>query len=1266
MSRFDCLTIVVFGFSQCQGYSASSISTYNERGEFLPHFYSDKHLLTVPIAREHSTVSDPLKVWINQLRRQLQKLLWLHGVCWVLIVFCGVTFCCGLFDWGVRTSDTGTRLILFGLVVSAVSWVSFHFLLRPLNKKFSDTDLALIVEKRFPRFQDRLASTVQFQEGHTNSAVGSPELQQLVIAEAVSQIQKIKVNDVLEIRDVKRVTTGAFFACVFSALFVLCNQSLTAVALNRLFLPLSDQPWPQQTVLQFLNSEFEPIVYDPADPLRVVRGQRFELFIENRRGELPESVLLEYRISDGKPIQETPRRTSLADNRGQVRDVFATSIPATHGPVWFRALGGDDRQMAWHELQVVPPPALQQLQVSLRPPAYTGRASLQLPAGVGHLEAIVGTQVNFSAKSSKPLRSATLVVKNQRPQKLLLSKDRKTFQASFPISEPGISTYRLDLIDYQGFENIDTPRYEIRAIADTVPNIVLERPESDMQVTAQAVLPLKVIVLDDLGVSSVSLIHQLTSESDSRNRVLDLFNRDDRPAELSIEQEWNLAELPLTEGMQIVFHIEATDDFDLGDPHIGQTQSRILTVVSYDQKRRELETRYNDLLAELEKNSRSQEQVRDQVQSLQVQLNKARQLRTGDIDLFKRLELDQRKISTALNHEQDGIEQKVLELLSGMDHHKIVDSGLSTRLNELNSLLASLREKELSVIEQFMTQLRKSFVSTPTPLKPEQADPKKFNPSKANALDEQLLALDQTQEHQTAVLEALNGVLEKSAEWTAFRKLSDSLNDVIDRQKSIRQETTGLAAKTLTKAIEELTIQQQADLARLAARQQNLAPQLEKMKDRLEKSLSQDALKNSGESETLQDFRDSLEQSATADLMNRAVKDLEQNRIGQASSGQQQIEDNLAELDAILKNQSTSDQKTLVKKLQEAESELAKLARRQADLFEKMKKSQNNSVKGQQDIAKLKDEQQAIRKAAAPLLRKLRRLQAFDAKDSLNRATQRMRSAEAEIEQNSTDQAEKHQQESIDDIEQSQRELANLRQREEQRLAFELLEQLAGELKGMIAREEELISQTLRLKELYQNKGRWSRSDLKSIRDLAQSQLQLSSGTEMLVEQLDEIKIYALALKAAARQMALVASRLKARTIDGRTVQLEQFVKVRLLNLMQSLAEQLDGPGSPQQPGASQTNQSENAEAQKGVPYLLQLRILKDLQLELNARSQQLSTWLQTAGELSKEQQEELDLISLEQGELADLAKTLAHEIQKPFEAEQNQPDGGGGCVPSI
>ena len=139
----------------------------------------------------------------------------------------------------------------------------------------------------------------------------------------------------------------------------------------------------------------------PEKPLRNVQGQPLDLFVVNVRGPLPQPVLVEFRQRGRLPQSEPLRMVPLRDSADQSREAAAIRLPIDEGAIEFRAVGGDDREMPWHELRIVPPPKLESFRVEIVPPKYTGEAATMLPEGATQVRATVGSRVRVTAKASR-------------------------------------------------------------------------------------------------------------------------------------------------------------------------------------------------------------------------------------------------------------------------------------------------------------------------------------------------------------------------------------------------------------------------------------------------------------------------------------------------------------------------------------------------------------------------------------------------------------------------------------------------------------------------------------------------------------------------------------------------------------------------------------------------------------------------------------------------------------------------------------------------
>jgi hypothetical protein len=262
----------------------------------------------------------------------------------------------------MRNFDDPVVRLIFGLaILGGTAWVVRRHLVGPLQVRLTDTDLALRIEDRYPGFQDSLASTVQFISSGADPRIGSPALQQAVVTRTLERLDGLDCDDVVDAREVRRIAAIALGVCLVAILLAGLNRTLTAIALRRILLPFSAPSWPKQTNLQLLNADLVPLAPDAEHPLTIARGDTFKVLAENTSGHLPSRVTLEYRLADGKTAVEAMRPKTANDARGERHEVAEGQLLAVRGNVDFRAVGGDDDQMPWHRLLVVPPPAVEKL-----------------------------------------------------------------------------------------------------------------------------------------------------------------------------------------------------------------------------------------------------------------------------------------------------------------------------------------------------------------------------------------------------------------------------------------------------------------------------------------------------------------------------------------------------------------------------------------------------------------------------------------------------------------------------------------------------------------------------------------------------------------------------------------------------------------------------------------------------------------------------------------------------------------------------------------
>ena len=1265
----------------------------------------------------------PLQERLAELRAKVRQLLWVYGLSWLIAVLLGALLIVGCVDWLLHLDDAGVRLILGIAILGGVGYVAYKRLITPLKVPLSDIDLALRIERRFPNFRDSLVSTIQFLQDGKNPDLGAPALQQRVIDKTLKQTRLMDFEDVVQTQPVQRIAWTAFLVCVTTVLIVGFNQAEAATALKRLMFPFSAHPWPRKTQLQIVNHQLEALVADPADPLRIARGDTLELTVINlnSNGRLPANVQLEMKQPDGTIVREIMQRTTLRGQEEQSREAAFASL-IVKAPFQFRAVGGDDQTMEWYPLEVVPPPVAETLQVNLIPPKYTRKPVTKLPPGVGHVEGLVGTKIQIAARSNKPLSSALLKVRDKDQQAMTIGQDGLRLSSVFQIKEAGVYSYWLDLRDRQNFGNSDAPRYEIRAIQDAVPDIYIDKPATDIQVTPLAEIPLKFVSKDDLGLQRIRMRYQILEPGKSEPAKpieVPLATLDQRPLLHTQEHLWQLENLKLVAGMQVQLHGEATDDYDLGPRHVGRSLTRTLTIVSADEKTQELANRQIGLLGDLERVKKQESEVQAQTAELRTQLEKAGELRTQDLDLLQRIEGQQRQIAGAMQNAQDGMLARSEEILKEFKQNHLESPETEHRLGQIKSELQRLSDEHLAEIEQNLTQARKlaggDETATPRTDTPDtkspansKAEPKSGSPQqsptetgtapdapKPGAVPDELAtktpeksdgdtpagespdskkpaeqapptvsekprpgaspterALHQAQRHQQAVTETLSDLLNELSQWQDERQTALELQDIRQAQEKINQDTAEVGQKTVTKSLQDLKPQEQADLARQAERQAHEAAHLEQLQRRvgeIAKKLQEDDPAAAGR---MQDILDQLQQNNTAGKMREASRQIGENNIGQGAQTQQQVAQELQALDDALKNRPSSDLETLVKQMKQAEQELADLAEQQEELLKKTDAANAEAdpqAKAEQ-LEQLKKEQAALQKKAEQLARKLERLQLKSPAAAARRSTERMEQAQESLEKND-EQAEQQEQEALDDIEQAQRELAQEREQTEERLAFEQLEKVADEIKTLAERQLGVLNETKRLDEVRTARGNWNRGQLKTLRDLAETQRGLRSESLGLAEKLSAAEVFGLAVKRAARQMEQVAGRLDEKQTGTETQQFAQSAFQRFQELMAALEQEKDQKkpeGEEQQPGGNSGGEPPAAPPVDQVAMLAQLKMLRSLQVELNERLVTLAKKRDSGNPLTAAEIEELKGLGEEQGELAELGAKFLRMFEKP------------------
>ena len=295
----------------------------------------------------------PLEQKIVALRRRVRRMAVLYGLSAVAAAVLACMVLLGLVDYLVRFQDRGLRIIASLAVLGVSVWAAYRYLFVAWKMRLGDVDLAVRVQRRFPHFDDRLLSAVEFlHQAEDDPTAGSAALRRAVIAQTTAESEPFDFAEVLDRRPARRAAMLFAAVCMAAGLLVVLDPLASRMAVARLVNPLGKHR---------LAAEDPP----GGSAAGGARGPRPDVRDRGRRrqgGRLPSEVAhpLSLRGPDGAMTEES-ERMRFADGAMVARRENVLR------PFSYRVEGGDDHSMPWTDVEVVDPPAVESLAIRLVP-----------------------------------------------------------------------------------------------------------------------------------------------------------------------------------------------------------------------------------------------------------------------------------------------------------------------------------------------------------------------------------------------------------------------------------------------------------------------------------------------------------------------------------------------------------------------------------------------------------------------------------------------------------------------------------------------------------------------------------------------------------------------------------------------------------------------------------------------------------------------------------------------------------------------------------
>ena len=1186
---------------------------------------------------------DTLQRKLAAVRRWWRATRVLSGLTWGLSVVVALALVCYHSDRLMVLSPHAREMWRAGIGAAAVL-CGLLALLRPLLRRLSDVTLATDVERRFPVLRERLLTTLDLAPafaanngGGAARSVGKPyvspysEQMTTALAQETHQVaSELNFRRAVSLRPLRNGFLTCAFTLVLLGLHIIFARDAFATWVRRMSDPRADIPPYAKTRVQIIP-----------DAVLLPRGEGTSVTVKTW-GDPVEDCVLKVHQDGEDPKQWTTltlsHPTPIANAPSDEKDArkFRYRFASLAHSISLVASASDGRSNE-RSVIVEDRPTLLNVRLALHFPAYMRRKDQILPESTGAIAAPVGTNVDVVGVANKPLKTAVYARDNNDVGPWPVHDT----QTSGHLSVNRDGTYRLKLVDTHGFNNINPPRYEIRAMKDEAPSVQILRPATDVDLVPGGSVPLVAHATDDYGVASAKLVYDITHEENLRT------GRDSHthtgkgalalPAEygatqVDIRQRWYIGSVSPKVGDVIRYEVDDWDNDTVSGPHVGRSLAYRIRVVSATEMQMKLKEQLDAEQSAL--SAARQHEIEAQKQAAQARAK-------NDPAQMTRAQDTQRNVA----QETKSLAQRIQDLTNQLENNNFTTPAEMERRKQAQAALENSAQDKM----------------TPAADKMQQAQNAKPNSS------ERSQNMQQAAQQQAQAKQDLERAQQLLSRTQTAEQLAKDAQQLAQDQQRLADSDRSLA--------EDIKAQQQKDKSNSLAPEQKTALEMQAKQQaqvnedtrRLEQQLQQAAkeAQQRGDSKQAQDLQkasDALKQGQAQSNQSQAQQSLNQNKPQQAAPAQdkaaQALQKAAQEAARAAGQQDTpQDPKTAAEKAEAAAQQLHDLAKQQQEIAKQI--GQNPDSQTSQQLAQ---KEQQIAQAAQAAQQNLSG--AKSAQQSAQKAQQSLSQSSQKLSQNQSQNAQQPAQDAAKQLEEAAKQAERAAQQMRQQAQAQ---ELADKVERLAQVQHGLASATQRLEGLRQ-KGVMNSPELLERRQVANRQLSLEKQAQELADKIPS-KGFAQALKMASGQMHPANENLSGKDLKGEdepntgmdTQKAQHRAAQTLDTITQALKQQAQSnqqqqqqqaqSGQPPQGGSPEQQQAAEAAGELALAQGLQ----KQLRQDTGALDQQRAK--NPNHSLTPEQQRE-------EGQLTEGQKNAQDITQNAAEALQNAaPDAAQSAM---
>ncbi|MFP6585039.1 MAG: hypothetical protein VCD00_21085 [Candidatus Hydrogenedentota bacterium] len=361
-------------------------------------------------------------------------------------------------------------------------------LIRPMLNPISSRRIALYIDEHHPELENRIISAFDFgTELHEDAS--SWMIEQL-LADTATRLKTKSLDDVVDHRQTVRSAmwlTG--FLCFSLAIVGTYREAWVPGA------PIRDS-------VEGSRIRSLPFSVEPGN-VRVRRGDNQTVLVRTAQPNL--SVKVHWREGNGV-WQQVEAAQSSSDK------VYFKQFSNVQSDIQYR-VELDNRHSDTYQIAMWTPPEVETINLTYHYPEYTQIPSREEPNS-GNITALEGSIVDISVVANKPLSRAELVFKSGGTVTLDGLADSTVWE--FPLEVLESDKYVVILYDLEGDTSEYNPEYTVAMLRDRAPEIDIDFPRGDNEVTLLEELAFDFSVTDDFGFSEFGIQYEIAGKGPVR------------------------------------------------------------------------------------------------------------------------------------------------------------------------------------------------------------------------------------------------------------------------------------------------------------------------------------------------------------------------------------------------------------------------------------------------------------------------------------------------------------------------------------------------------------------------------------------------------------------------------------------------------------------------------------------------------------------------------------------------------------------------------